>query len=148
MAAVKVLLPDGDAVIFGDPAAVSVYLKLALELLIAIVTVVMGALVTASTKLPVPAFDVRLTTIDALPLRRARRGRGGGEDGGGRLVTGPEMNDTHPRRRHTASVFLSVKGEPYDNPHRSRSIYRRVDVACRFCLECLPPPQCAGNAQI
>jgi hypothetical protein len=66
VAGVRVLPPGGDAVIFGDPVAVSVYLKLALAVFMAIVTVVTGALVTASTKLPVPAVVDSVTTIDAV----------------------------------------------------------------------------------
>jgi hypothetical protein len=60
-----VLLPGGDAVIFGDPAAVSVYLNPALDVPDAIVTVVVGTL-ARSVKLPVPEVVDNVTVIDAV----------------------------------------------------------------------------------
>ena len=53
--------------IFGDPAAVSVYLNPALEVPEAIVTVVVATL-ARSVKLPVPEVVVSVTVIDAVAL--------------------------------------------------------------------------------
>ena len=61
------LLPGGDAVILGDPAAVSVYLNPTLEVPDAIVTVVVGTL-ARSVKLPVPEVLDSVTVSDAVAL--------------------------------------------------------------------------------
>ena len=59
------LLPGGDAVICGDPVAVSVYLKPMLDVPDPIVTVVVATL-ARSVKLPVPDVVDNVTVIDAV----------------------------------------------------------------------------------